>query len=89
MDFGSLGGISGGIGGAITGYLATPDGKAAIAKYLGSQEGIALLQNFAGTPEGQKAIMAVLPTALNGMNLPPGVADMIKGALGSQQVPQQ
>jgi len=85
MDFGSIGGLGGGIGGAAAGYLATPDGKAAITKYLGSQEGIALLQNFASTPEGQKAIMAVL----NGMNLPPGTADTIKSALGSQQAPQQ
>jgi hypothetical protein len=89
MDFGSLGGLSGGIGGAINGYLATPEGKAAITKYLGSQEGISFLQNFAGTAEGQKVITAILPTVLSSMNLPPGVADMIKNALGSQQASQQ
>jgi len=89
MDFGSLGGLGGGIWGAAAGYLATPDGKAAITKYLSSQEGIAFLQNFASTPEGQKAIMAILPAVLNGMNLPPGTADTIKSALGSQQAPQQ
>jgi hypothetical protein len=89
MDFGSLSGLSGGIGGAINGYLATPEGKATITKYLGSPEGISLLQNFAGTTEGQKTIMAILPAVLSSMNLPPGVADMIKNSLGSQQASQQ
>jgi len=88
MDFGSLGGLSG-IGGAVNSYLAIPDGKAAISTYLGSPEGISFLQNFAGTPEGQKVIAAVLPTVLDGMNLPPDVADMVKNALGSQQATRQ
>jgi hypothetical protein len=44
-----------------------------------------LLQNFAGTPEGQKTMLSVLPSVIGGLNLPAGTADMIKGALGSQQ----
>jgi len=81
MNFGNLGGI----GGAVAGYLATPEGQEAIKKFLASPEGIALLQNFAGTPEGQKTMLSVLPKVLGGLNLPPGVADTVKNALPGQQ----
>ena len=81
MNFGTLGGI----GGAVAGYLATPEGQDAVKKFLASPEGIALLQNFAGSPEGQKTMLAVLPNIVGGLNLPPGAADMIKSVLGSQQ----
>jgi len=81
MDFGSLGGL----GGACASFLATPEGQAEVKKYLVSPEGISLLKSFAGTPEGQKVMMSILPQVLGGMNLPPGVADMIKGALGAPQ----
>jgi hypothetical protein len=80
MNFGTLGSM----GGAVAGYLATPEGQDAIKKFLASPEGIALLKNFAGTPDGQKTMMSVLPTVIGGMNLPPGAADILKGALGGQ-----
>ena len=81
MNFGDISGM----GGAVAGYLTTPEGQDAVRKYLASPEGIGLLQKFAGTPEGQKTIVSVLPQVLSGLNLPPGVADMIKSALGNQQ----
>jgi hypothetical protein len=81
MNFGNLGGM----GGAVAGYLTTPEGQDAIKKFLASPEGIALLQNFAGTPEGQKTMVSILPKVLGGLNLPPGVADTVKSALPGQQ----
>ncbi|MEN6443899.1 MAG: hypothetical protein WC391_06135 [Methanoregula sp.] len=81
MDFGSIGTM----GGAVAGYISTPEGQEKVKAFLSSPDGISLLKNFASTPEGQKVMMSVLPSVLGGLNLPPGVADMIKGALGSQQ----
>jgi hypothetical protein len=81
MNFGNIGNI----GGAVAGYLATPEGQDAVKKFLASPEGIALLQNFAGTPDGKKAMMSILPQVLGGLNLPPGAAAMITSALGTQQ----
>jgi len=80
MEFGSLGSM----GGAVSGYLTTPEGQDAVKKFLASPQGIALLQNFIGTPEGKNAMLQVLPQVLGGLNLPPGAADMIKNAIGSQ-----
>ncbi len=81
MNFGNLSGI----GGTVASYLATPDGQDAIKKFLASPDGIAMLRNFAGTPEGQKTMLSILPQILGAINLPPGVAEMIKGALPGQQ----
>jgi len=81
MNFGTIGGM----GGAVAGYLATPEGQDAIKKFLASPEGIALLQNFAGTPEGKKTMSGILPQVLGGLNLPPGVSDTVKNALSGQQ----
>jgi len=81
MDFGSIGGF----GGSVAGLLATPQGQEQVKSFLSSPDGIALLKNFASTPEGQKVMISVLPTILGALNLPPGVADMIKGAIASRQ----
>lgn len=81
MNFGTISGV----GGAVAGYIATPEGQEAVKKFLASPEGVALLQNFAGTPDGQKTMLSVLPSVIGSLNLPPGAADMIKGALGGQQ----
>ena len=43
-----------------------------------------MLQKFAGTPEGKETIVSILPHILDGLNLPPGAADTIKGAIGSK-----
>jgi hypothetical protein len=80
MNFGNLAGL----GGAAAGYLATPEGQESVKKFLATPDGIQLLQNFAMTAEGKSVIAGILPQVLSGMNLPPGVADMIKGALGGQ-----
>ena len=77
MNFGNLAGL----GGAAESFISTPEGQAAIKQFLGSSAGIDLLKNFAGTPDGQKAIMAVLPTVLDGLNLPQPVKDMIKSSI--------
>jgi hypothetical protein len=61
----------GGIGWVVENYVAP--------------EGISMLQKFAGTPEGKETIVSILPHILGGLNLPPGAADTIKGALGSKQ----
>jgi len=77
MNFGNISGI----GGAVASYITTPEGQDAVKKYLTSPEGVAMLQNFVGTPEGKKTILSILPQILGGLNLPPGIADMIKGSL--------
>lgn len=81
MNFGTLGGI----GGAVTGYLQTPEGQEAVKKFLASPEGLQLLQNFAGTSEGKQVMASVLPSVLSGLNLPAGASDMILGVLKNQQ----
>ena len=81
MNFGNLAGI----GGGIASYIASPEGQDAIKKFLASPEGIAMLKNFVGTPEGQKTMLGILPQALGALNLPPGITDMVKGALPGQQ----
>lgn len=81
MNFGNIGSI----GGAVTDYMATPEGKEAVMKFLASPQGMALLQNFAGTPDGKKTMAGLLPQVLGGMNLPPGAAEMVLGALGAQK----
>ena len=80
MNFGNLAGL----GGAAASYLSTPEGQDAVKKWLTSPEGMQLLQNFAMTPDGQKVMAGILPQVLGGANLPPGVLDMVKGALGGQ-----
>nr|WP_319375741.1 hypothetical protein [uncultured Methanoregula sp.] len=77
MNFGNLGGM----GGAITSYLATPEGQETAKQFLASPDGINLLKTFASSPQGQKALISILPTLLEGFNLPPGVKEMILGAL--------
>jgi hypothetical protein len=79
-DFGAIGGV----GGAVAGYLSTPEGQESVKKFLASPQGVALLQNFAGTPEGQKTMLSVLPQVIGGLNLPPGAADMITGAIANR-----
>lgn len=77
MNFGNIAGLSGAAGN----FLATPEGQESVKKFLASPDGIELLKNFAMTPDGQKVIKSILPQVLDGMNLPPGVADMIRKAL--------
>ena len=79
MNFGSLGGM----GGAVGSYLSTPEGQEAAKKYLASPEGIAMLKGFIATPDGQKSMLCVLPTLLDGLNLPPAVKDAVKAAIGT------
>jgi len=69
------------MGGAIGSFLASPDGQDAAKKFLASPQGTDMLKSFAATPEGQKALMSVVPVILDGINLPPGVKDMILAAL--------
>ena len=81
MNFGNMGGMSG----AVARFISTPEGQETIKKFLASPDGITMMKNFAATPEGQELMMTVLPQVLGNLNLPPGAADMIKGALGSYQ----
>jgi len=81
MNFGSLGGM----GGAVAGFLQTPEGQDAVKKFLASPDGIKMLQNFMGTHEGKQTLMSILPTVLSGLNLPAGASDMITNALKTQQ----
>ncbi len=80
MNFGNLAGL----GGAAAGYLATPEGQEAMKTFLATPDGIQLLEKFAMSAEGQRVMAGILPQVVGGMNLPPGVADMIKGALSGQ-----
>ncbi len=50
MNFGSLGGM----GGAVAGYLATPEGQEAAKKYLSYPDGITMPKGFIETPEERK-----------------------------------
>jgi hypothetical protein len=81
MNFGNLGSM----GGAVTGYLTTPEGQEAVKKFLAFSQGIALLQNFVGTPDGKTTMASVLPQVLGGLNLPAGTAETVLGALASRQ----
>ena len=81
MNFGNIGGM----GGAVGNYITTPEGQDAIKKFLTSPEGVEMLQKFAGTPEGQKTMLSILPTVLEGLNLPPETTDTINRALQTQQ----
>jgi len=40
-----------------------------------------LLKNFAATSQGQQVIMSILPSVVEGMNLPEPVKAMIKSAV--------
>jgi hypothetical protein len=80
VNFGDIGGI----GWVVESYLATPEGRNAVKKYLTSPDGIKMLQKFAGTPEGKETIVHILPHILDGLNLPMGADDTIKGAIGSK-----
>jgi len=77
MNFGNFAGM----GGAVASYLSTPEGQDAAKKFLASPDGINLLKTFAASPEGQKALMSALPILLDGINLPPGVKEMITAAI--------
>lgn len=79
MNFGSLGGM----GGAVAGYLATPEGQEAVKKYLASPEGSVMLKGFIASPEGQKTILSVLPVLLDGLNLSPEIKNAVKSAINS------
>jgi len=81
MNFGSIGSM----GGAVAGFLQTPEGQDAVKKFLASPEGIKMLQNFMGTPEGKQTMVSILPTVLSGLNLPAGASDLITNALKTQQ----
>ena len=81
MNFGNMGGMSG----AVASFISTPEGQETVKKFLSSPDGITMMKNFAATPDGQKLMMTVLPQVLGNLNLSPGAADMIKGALGSHE----
>jgi hypothetical protein len=77
MDFGNLGGI----GGSLAGFIATPEGQAAVKNFLATPDGMNLLKSFATSSQGQQVIMSILPSVVDGMNLPGPVKDMIKSAV--------
>ena len=81
MNFGALGGM----GGAVAGFLQTPEGQEAAKKFLASPDGIRLLQDFICTPEGKQTLASVLPAVLSGMNLPVGVSEIITSALKTRE----
>jgi len=81
MNFGSLGGM----GGAVAGFLQTPEGQDAVKQFLASPDGIQMLKDFMGTPEGKQTMMSVLPGILSGLNLPAGASDLITNALKTRQ----
>ncbi|MGD0534259.1 hypothetical protein [Methanoregula sp.] len=80
MDFGNLGGI----GGSVAGFIATPEGQTAVKNFLATPDGTTLLKNFAATPQGQQIIMSILPSVVDGMNLPEPVKAMIKSSAPTQ-----
>jgi hypothetical protein len=81
MNFGAISGI----GGAVAGYLQTPEGQDAVKKFLASPEGTKLLQNFLGTSEGKQTLGGMLPGLLAGLDIPAGAPELIAGALKSQK----
>jgi len=77
MDFGNLGGL----GGSLAGFIATPEGQAAVKNFLASPDGMNMLKSFATSAQGQQVIMSILPEIVDGMNLPEPVKAMIKSAV--------
>lgn len=77
MDFGNLGGL----GASAAGFIATPEGQTAVKNFLATPDGMALLKNFAASSQGQQVIMSILPSIVEGMNLPEPVKAMIKSAV--------
>lgn len=77
MDFGNLGGL----GGSLAGFIATPEGQAAVKNFLSTPDGMNLLKSFAASTQGQQVIMSILPSVVDGMNLPEPVKAMIKSAV--------
>lgn len=75
-------GCFGGMDTLVSRYLASPEGKEAIRKYLASPEGIAMIQNYISTPEGKKTAISILPSLLDGLNLPQAVRDAVTSAIG-------
>ncbi len=57
MDFGNLGGL----GGSLVGFIATPEGQAAVKNFLATPDGTNLLKTFATSAQGQQVIMSILP----------------------------
>jgi hypothetical protein len=81
MDFGNLGGL----GASAAGFIATPEGQTAVKNFLATPDGMALLKNFASSSQGQQVIMSLLPSIVDGMNLPEPVKAMIKSAAPATQ----
>ena len=79
MDFGNLGGL----GGSLSGFIATPEGQTAVKNFLATPDGMNLLRSFASSSQGQQVIMSILPSVVDGMNLPEPVKAMIKAAAPS------
>ena len=79
MDFGNFGGL----GGSLAGFIATPEGQAAVKNFLSTPDGMNLLKSFAASSQGQQVIMSILPDVVDGMNLPGPVKDMIKSSVPS------
>ena len=77
MDFGNLGGL----GGSLAGFIATPEGQAAVKNFLSTPDGMNLLKSFASSSQGQQVIMSILPEIVDGMNLPEPVKAMIKSSV--------
>jgi hypothetical protein len=77
MDFGNFGGL----GGSLAGFIATPDGQAAVKNFLSTPDGMNLLKSFAASSQGQQVIMSILPSVVDGMNLPEPVKAMIKSSV--------
>ena len=81
MNFGNLEGL----GGSIAGFISTSEGQTAVKNFLATPDGMSLLKDFAATPQGQQAIMSILPSVVDGLDLPEPVKAMIKSAAPAQQ----
>ena len=77
MDFGSLGGM----GGAIGSFLASPDGQDAAKKFLASPQGYRNAEKFCSYSGRTESPHERCPGHIEGINLPPGVKEMILAAL--------
>jgi hypothetical protein len=65
----------------VASYLASPQGMEMIHNYNSSNEGQAAIREYFATPQGRQAALVLLPSMLDGLNLPEDMKEKIRIAL--------
>ena len=72
------------MGGMVASYLASPEGQKKVHEYLSSPAGKEVVRKYLATPGGQMLARELLSTALDSLELPQDVKDIIRKALDNQ-----